>query len=307
MAKPGGIEYRHWPGGPAATFARRWRLGVALPVVAACALSPSSAVWPFGLYRRPCGGTTGRALKGCERSGANANNKQARTIDLPAGDRQGLPPGGAAAADTERRLPGHLPGESCAIVGASGSGKSTLLNILGLLDRPDSGAYRFAEHDIFSVDGDRLAAIRNRLIGFVFQSFNLLPRLNALDNVALPLSYRGMPRREALERAEAMLARVGLAERAGHRPADLSGGQRQRVAIARALVGEPALILADEPTGNLDASTAKEVLELLLTLNRERQVTLVVVTHDPSLAARLGRQLTVRHGEVHEDLAEACR
>ncbi len=116
-----------------------------------------------------------------------------------------------------------------------------------------------------------------------------------------------MPRREALERAEAMLARVGLAERAGHRPADLSGGQRQRVAIARALVGEPALILADEPTGNLDASTAKEVLELLLTLNRERQVTLVVVTHDPSLAARLGRQLTVRHGEVHEDLAEACR
>ena len=184
-----------------------------------------------------------------------------------------------------------FPGESCAIVGASGSGKSTLLNILGLLDRPDSGAYRFAEHDIFSVDGDRLAAIRNRLIGFVFQSFNLLPRLNALDNVALPLSYRGMPRREALERAAA----------------DLSGGQRQRVAIARALVGEPALILADEPTGNLDASTAKEVLELLLTLNRERQVTLVVVTHDPSLAARLGRQLTVRHGEVHEDLAEACR
>ncbi len=134
-----------------------------------------------------------------------------------------------------------------------------------------------------------------------------MPRLNALDNVALPLSYRGMPRREALGRAEAMLARVGLAERAGHRPADLSGGQRQRVAIARALVGEPALILADEPTGNLDASTAKEVLELLLTLNRERQVTLVVVTHDPSLAARLGRQLTVRHGEVHEDLAEACR
>lgn len=307
MAKPGGIEYRHWPGGPAATFARRWRLGVALPVVAACALSPSSAVWPFGLYRRPCGGTTGRALKGCERSGANANNKQARIIDLPAGDRQGLPPGGAAAADTERRLPGHLSRRKLRDRRRVGLGQEHPLNILGLLDRPDSGAYRFAEHDIFSVDGDRLAAIRNRLIGFVFQSFNLLPRLNALDNVALPLSYRGMPRREALERAEAMLARVGLAERAGHRPADLSGGQRQRVAIARALVGEPALILADEPTGNLDASTAKEVLELLLTLNRERQVTLVVVTHDPSLAARLGRQLTVRHGEVHEDLAEACR
>ena len=306
MAKPGGIEYRHWPGGPAATFARRWRLGVALPVVAACALSPSSAVWPFGLYRRPCGGTTGRALKGCERSGANANNKQARIIDLPAGIGKGYLLGQPLQILKDVCLD-IFPGESCAIVGASGSGKSTLLNILGLLDRPDSGAYRFAEHDIFSVDGDRLAAIRNRLIGFVFQSFNLLPRLNALDNVALPLSYRGMPRREALERAEAMLARVGLAERAGHRPADLSGGQRQRVAIARALVGEPALILADEPTGNLDASTAKEVLELLLTLNRERQVTLVVVTHDPGLAARLGRQLTVRHGEVHEDLAEACR
>lgn len=200
-----------------------------------------------------------------------------------------------------------FPGESCAIVGASGSGKSTLLNILGLLDRPDSGAYRFAEHDIFRVDEDQLAAIRNRLIGFVFQSFNLLPRLSALENVALPLGYRGMPRREALERAAAMLAQVGLAERAGHRPADLSGGQRQRVAIARALVGEPALILADEPTGNLDASTAKEVLELLLALNRERQVTLVVVTHDPGLAARLGRQLTVHHGEIHEELAETCR
>lgn len=307
MAKPGGIEYRHWPGGPAATFARRWRLGVALPVVAACALSPSSAVWPFGLYRRPCGGTTGRALKGCERSGANANNNKHESLISLRGIGKGYLLGGQPLQILKDVCLDIFPGESCAIVGASGSGKSTLLNILGLLDRPDSGAYRFAEHDIFSVDGDRLAAIRNRLIGFVFQSFNLLPRLNALDNVALPLSYRGMPRREALERAEAMLARVGLAERAGHRPADLSGGQRQRVAIARALVGEPALILADEPTGNLDASTAKEVLELLLTLNRERQVTLVVVTHDPSLAARLGRQLTVRHGEVHEDLAEACR
>ncbi|MDF5822859.1 ABC transporter ATP-binding protein [Pseudomonas aeruginosa] len=192
------------------------------------------------------------------------------------------------------------------MVGASGSGKSTLLNILGLLDRPDSGAYRFAEHDIFSVDGDRLAAIRNRLIGFVFQSFNLLPRLNALDNVALPLSYRGMPRREALSgpRRCSPGSAWPSAPAIVRRTSPAASGS---VAIARALVGEPALILADEPTGNLDASTAKEVLELLLTLNRERQVTLVVVTHDPSLAARLGRQLTVRHGEVHEDLAEACR
>ena len=191
-------------------------------------------------------------------------------------------------------------GQSCAILGASGSGKSTLLNILGLLDLPDSGEYRFAGHDIFRASPDQLAAIRNQQIGFVFQSFNLLPRLSALDNVALPLSYRGVARRESLQRAMHMLEQVGLAQRAGHRPADLSGGQRQRVAIARALVGQPSLILADEPTGNLDSHTAQDIMQLLLSLNRERRVTLVIVTHDPQIAQRLGRQIHVHNGVVRE-------
>ncbi|MEN5090808.1 ABC transporter ATP-binding protein [Pseudomonas protegens] len=191
-------------------------------------------------------------------------------------------------------------GESCAILGASGSGKSTLLNILGLLDLPDNGDYRFAGHDIFRASPDHLAAIRNQQIGFVFQSFNLLPRLSALDNVALPLSYRGVARRESLERALHMLDQVGLGQRAHHRPADLSGGQRQRVAIARALVGEPSVILADEPTGNLDSHTAQEIMDLLLSLNRERQVTLIIVTHDPGIAQRLERQIRVTNGVVQE-------
>ncbi|MCL9657355.1 ABC transporter ATP-binding protein [Pseudomonas protegens] len=191
-------------------------------------------------------------------------------------------------------------GESCAILGASGSGKSTLLNILGLLDLPDNGDYRFAGHDIFRASPDQLAAIRNQQIGFVFQSFNLLPRLSALDNVALPLSYRAVARRESLERAQHMLDQVGLGQRAHHRPADLSGGQRQRVAIARALVGEPSVILADEPTGNLDSHTAQEIMDLLLSLNRERQVTLIIVTHDPGIAQRLDRQIRVTNGVVQE-------
>ena len=191
-------------------------------------------------------------------------------------------------------------GDSCGILGASGSGKSTLLNILGLLDVPDCGQYQFAGHDIFSASPDELAAIRNRQIGFVFQSFNLLPRLSALDNVALPLSYRGVSRHESVEQAQCMLEQVGLADRAHHRPADLSGGQRQRVAIARALVGKPAVILADEPTGNLDSATAQEIMALLLALNREQRVTLIIVTHDAHIAERLERKILVRNGVVHE-------
>ncbi|MCJ7958314.1 MULTISPECIES: ABC transporter ATP-binding protein [unclassified Pseudomonas] len=191
-------------------------------------------------------------------------------------------------------------GDSCGILGASGSGKSTLLNILGLLDLPNCGQYHFAGHDIFSASPDELAAIRNQQIGFVFQSFNLLPRLSALDNVALPLSYRGVSRHESVEQALRMLEQVGLAERAHHRPADLSGGQRQRVAIARALVGKPSVILADEPTGNLDSTTAQEIMDLLLGLNREQQVTLIIVTHDPHIAERLERKILVRNGVVHE-------
>jgi putative ABC transport system ATP-binding protein len=191
-------------------------------------------------------------------------------------------------------------GDSCGILGASGSGKSTLLNILGLLDLPNCGRYHFAGHDIFSATPDELAAIRNQQIGFVFQSFNLLPRLSALDNVALPLSYRGVSRHESVEQALRMLAQVGLAERAHHRPADLSGGQRQRVAIARALVGKPSVILADEPTGNLDSTTAQEIMDLLLALNREQQVTLIIVTHDAHIAERLERKILVRNGVVQE-------
>ena len=191
-------------------------------------------------------------------------------------------------------------GDSCGILGASGSGKSTLLNILGLLDLPNGGQYHFAGHDIFNASPDELAAIRNQQIGFVFQSFNLLPRLSALDNVALPLSYRGVSRHESVEQAQRMLEQVGLAERAHHRPADLSGGQRQRVAIARALVGKPSVILADEPTGNLDSGTAQDIMDLLLALNREQQVTLIIVTHDPNIADRLERKILVRNGVVQE-------
>ncbi|PWB33694.1 ABC transporter ATP-binding protein [Pseudomonas sp. SDI] len=189
-------------------------------------------------------------------------------------------------------------GQSYAIVGTSGSGKSTLLNIIGLLDRASSGHYRLDGFDIGKTTADQRATLRNRLIGFIFQSFNLLPRLSALDNVALPLRYRGCARSEACARARRQLERVGLSARSHHRPADLSGGQRQRVAIARALVGEPALILADEPTGNLDSTTAAEVMALLLQLNRDAGVTLVMVTHDQKLASSLDHCLVVKDGRI---------
>lgn len=189
-------------------------------------------------------------------------------------------------------------GQTCAILGASGSGKSTLLNILGLLDRPSSGQFHFDRCNMLEASADELALIRNREIGFVFQGFNLLPRLTALENVALPLIYRGYVRGRAHELAGAQLDRVGLGDRTHHRPADLSGGQRQRVAIARALVGNPSLILADEPTGNLDSVTACQIMDLLLELNREHRVTLVMVTHDAQLAERFDRRLDVCRGQV---------
>lgn len=191
-------------------------------------------------------------------------------------------------------------GDTCAIVGASGSGKSTLLNILGLLERPVSGRVHFAGNDVMAVPADNLAHWRNRRLGFVFQAFNLLPGLDALDNVALPLMYRHQSRLSARACALQQLRAVGLSDRAHHRPADLSGGQRQRVAIARALVGQPSLILADEPTGNLDRHSANEVIELLLRLNREQGVTLVIVTHDAQLAARFARQIEVVGGQLRE-------
>jgi putative ABC transport system ATP-binding protein len=192
------------------------------------------------------------------------------------------------------------PGQSCALLGPSGSGKSTLLNILGLLDRPASGRYRLDGRDVLDASADTLAAWRNRQFGFVFQGFNLLPRLSAWENVGLALTYRGVSRAKARLRALTSLAQVGLADRVDHYPADLSGGQRQRVAIARALVGEPAVILADEPTGNLDGQTADDIMNLLLRLNRDRGMTLVLVTHDVVLAARLERQIRVEQGRLHE-------
>ncbi|QKJ68296.1 ABC transporter ATP-binding protein (plasmid) [Deefgea piscis] len=195
---------------------------------------------------------------------------------------------------------GIQQGDDCAIVGASGSGKSTLLNILGLLDLPSSGQFFLSDRDVLATSADERADIRNREIGFIFQSFNLLAHLTALDNVALPLFYRGMSRQDSRELAWIQLDKVGLADRVKHRPADLSGGQRQRVAIARALVGDPSIILADEPTGNLDHSTSEDVLELLLALNKNAGVTLVMVTHDNVIASRFSRKIEVVRGQLVE-------
>lgn len=196
-------------------------------------------------------------------------------------------------------------GDSCAIVGASGSGKSTLLNILGLLDRPDSGAFTLAGEDMLRLSGSARARVRNERIGFVFQSFNLLPRLDALDNVALPLQYRGIGQAQARKAALEELDAIGLAEWRHHRPAELSGGQRQRVAVARALATRPALMLADEPTGNLDNESAAIVLDLLLARNRDAGVTLLMVTHDQTLAARMQRCFRVEAGRLYEQTATA--
>jgi len=197
-------------------------------------------------------------------------------------------------------------GDTCAITGASGSGKSTLLNILGLLERPASGRVMFADHDVMRACPDTLAHWRNRHMGFVFQAFNLLPRLSALDNVALPLMYRNERRQVAREHAARQLHAVGLSDKALHLPADLSGGQRQRVAIARALVGRPSLIVADEPTGNLDQRCADDIIDLLLDLNRRCQVTLVMVTHDTRLALRFARQIEVAGGQLREKVGHVC-
>ncbi len=191
-------------------------------------------------------------------------------------------------------------GEFVAVMGPSGSGKSTFMNLLGCLDRPNGGRYLLAGEDVTRLDADRLAAVRNRTIGFVFQSFNLLPRMTALENVELPLIYARVPAAERHRRARERLAQVGLAERAAHLPRQLSGGQQQRVAIARALINEPPLILADEPTGALDSHTSLELMALFQELNAAG-ITIVLVTHEHDIAAFARRVIHFRDGRVIED------
>src|SRR5580692_3387047 len=197
---------------------------------------------------------------------------------------------------------GH--GEFVAIVGTSGSGKSTMMNILGCLDRPTRGTYTLAGLDVGSRKGDSRAIVRNRVIGFIFQGFNLLSRTTALENVELPLQYRGVGARERRARARAALEAVGLGDRLDHGPSQLSGGQQQRVAIARALVTNPPLLLADEPTGNLDTRTSLEVLALLQRLNRDLRITIVLVTHEQDIAACASRIVTMKDGRIVTDVLQ---
>ena len=192
-------------------------------------------------------------------------------------------------------------GEVVAIMGPSGSGKSTLMNILGCLDRPTHGTYHLNGQNVANLEGNSLAEIRNREVGFVFQSYNLLSRSTALANTMLPLRYRRNGHELPQQKAEELLVRVGLGDRIKHKPYELSGGQQQRVAIARALVNDPAIILADEPTGNLDSRSGEEIMDLMIDLNQERKVTLILVTHDPKIAARAERTVHLLDGRVENE------
>ena len=191
-------------------------------------------------------------------------------------------------------------GEFAAIIGPSGSGKSTLMNIIGCLDRPTEGSYQLEGEEVAQMSDDSLAMTRNRKIGFVFQNFNLLPRMTSLQNVALPLTYAGVGKGERLKRASENLTLVGLGERQGHRPNELSGGQRQRVAIARALINNPPILIADEPTGNLDTRSSNEIMEIFCRLH-ETGRTVIMVTHEPDIAAYAHRVIQVRDGKVIKD------
>ena len=209
--------------------------------------------------------------------------------------------GGSEVAALDRVSLRVAEGEYLAVMGPSGSGKSTLLNVLGLLDRPDEGRYWLGGEDTATLPEPALARLRGHRIGFVFQSFHLVPRLTARENVELPLMLCGVAPTERHRRSQQLLASLGLGNRADHRPAELSGGQRQRVAIARAMAMAPRLILADEPTGNLDSRSGEEVITLLEGLNREQGITLVVVTHDPRLGERAGRRILMNDGRIGSD------